>query len=78
MRRIFRQSMIGACSLFAAFAPIGLSFAADANLEGIEFFEKRVRPVLAENCYLCHGSQLQQAKLSLNSPSAILAGGNNG
>lgn len=23
---------------------------------GIEFFEKRVRPLLAENCYRCHGS----------------------
>src|SRR5437762_6678580 len=27
--------------------------------EQTEFFEKRVRPVLAERCYNCHGSRMQ-------------------
>src|SRR5262245_48759146 len=45
---------------------------------GIEFFEKKVRPVLAENCYPCHGAKRQRAGLRLDSLSAILAGGDRG
>ena len=25
------------------------------DVDGVEFFEKRVRPVLADNCFKCHG-----------------------
>ncbi|MDP8245091.1 MAG: PSD1 and planctomycete cytochrome C domain-containing protein [Candidatus Hinthialibacter antarcticus] len=71
----YRQIFVGAYALFALCSVAPLAF---SNDDGVEFFEKRVRPVLAKNCYLCHGSQLQQAKLSLNSPAAILAGGDSG
>jgi hypothetical protein len=36
------------------------------------FFETRVRPVLAERCYDCHGSVRQSAGLRLDSRAAIL------
>jgi hypothetical protein len=26
--------------------------------EGLEFFEKKIRPILAEKCYACHSSTL--------------------
>ena len=32
-----------------------------------EFFEKRIRPVLATNCYACHGSDKQSGGLRLDS-----------
>jgi hypothetical protein len=32
----------------------------------IEFFEKHVRPVLAEHCYSCHGTEKQKADLRLD------------
>jgi len=38
---------------------------------GAEFFEKRIRPVLAERCYGCHSSQLKEPKgdLRLDAPA---------
>ena len=40
-----------------------------------EFFEKEVRPVLAENCYSCHGPKKQKSGLRLDSRDFILKGG---
>lgn len=44
----------------------------------IEFFEKYVRPALAEHCYSCHGPQKQNAGLRLDTSAGIRAGGDNG
>jgi hypothetical protein len=46
--------------------------------EQVEFFEKKVRPVLAEQCYKCHGPEKQKAELRLDSRAAILKGSDNG
>ena len=46
--------------------------------EVLEFFEKRVRPVLASHCYDCHGPQLQQGELRLDSREGVLKGGTRG
>lgn len=43
-----------------------------------EFFEKRVRPVLAENCFGCHGEKKQQGGLRLDSLAALQRGSDNG
>ena len=43
-----------------------------------EFFEKNVRPVLAANCYACHGKDAQQAGLRVDSRAALLKGGDSG
>ena len=51
--------------------------AAEAG-SGVEFFERKVRPLLAENCYSCHGEEKQKAKLRLDSPAGIRAGGESG
>jgi hypothetical protein len=42
--------------------------------EQIEFFEKKVRPLLAENCYSCHGEKKQSGGLRLDTAAAIKAG----
>lgn len=44
---------------------------------GAEFFESRVRPVLAKNCYNCH-TQSEQGGLRLDSRERILDGGKSG
>src|SRR5260370_17097041 len=36
----------------------GSLFGQSPNPEGIEFFEKNVRPLLAARCYGCHSSKL--------------------
>jgi len=46
--------------------------------EAIAFFEKNVRPILAENCWKCHGAEKQKGGLRLDSLESILAGGESG
>jgi hypothetical protein len=46
----------------------------------IEFFEKRVRPILAERCYECHsrGKGKKRGELVLDDRAAVLRGGDSG
>ena len=41
----------------------------------LEFFERSVRPVLAERCYSCHGPEKAKNDLRVDSRSALLEGG---
>ena len=52
----------------------------EPSREGLEFFEKRIRPALAENCYACHSekSKKPQGGLLLDSIEAMLKGGVSG
>jgi Protein of unknown function (DUF1553)/Protein of unknown function (DUF1549)/Planctomycete cytochrome C len=53
---------------------------AASTKEGVEFFEKFIRPVLAERCYECHSAQARKlkGKLLLDSQAGIAKGGENG
>lgn len=44
----------------------------------LTFFETNVRPLLAENCYACHGAEKQKGGFRLDSREAILTGGESG
>jgi len=46
---------------------------------GLEFFENRIRPVLAQHCYECHNS-VDKAKggLALDYKAALMKGGESG
>ena len=46
--------------------------------EAVEFFEKKVRPVLAEHCCSCHGPKKQRAGLRLDTAAGVKAGADNG
>ncbi len=48
-----------------------------AAAEGIEFFEKHIRPLVAQNCLSCHGDK-KQGGLQLDSRSAMLEGSDSG
>jgi hypothetical protein len=50
------------------------------DAEGAEFFEKKIRPVLAERCYQCHSAQSEKLKggLLLDSRAGLLKGGDDG
>ncbi len=57
------------------------AFIAVAGLLGddrVEFFENRVRPLLATKCWTCHSSQTQQGGLRLDSREGALRGGSRG
>src|SRR5262249_21872383 len=49
--------------------------AADSEPANIEFFEKKIRPVLVENCYKCHGNGNKKGQLQLDSRAGMLKGG---
>jgi hypothetical protein len=52
--------------------------AAEPTPEALEFFETKVRPVLADRCFKCHGPEKQKASLRLDSRGALTAGGESG
>lgn len=54
------------------------TLAADPPREQVEFFEKHVRPVLAEHCYSCHGPKKQNAGLRLDTAAGLRAGADSG
>lgn len=72
--------------MLAAFAACLLSVrvavaAADgpADSSTVEFFEKQIRPLLAQNCLACHSSRsARQGGLALDSRAAMLHGGSRG
>ncbi len=45
------------------------------DADGMEFFEKRVRPLLAARCQSCHGALKQKGNLRLDSRAGALKGG---
>ncbi len=49
-----------------------------AEEANIEFFETRIRPLLAEHCYDCHGEKKQKGGLRLDSRESTLKGGDSG
>jgi hypothetical protein len=59
----------------------GVALSADPQSfppDQIEFFEKNIRPVLAERCYSCHGAHKHQNGLRLDSREAIIRGSDYG
>lgn len=52
--------------------------AAKPSPAALKFFESKVRPVLAENCFQCHGEKKQRGSLRLDSFATILEGGDQG
>ncbi len=49
-----------------------------ADAAGVEFFEKRVRPILSARCQGCHGPAKQKGGLRLDARETVLAGGSTG
>ena len=46
--------------------------------DGDEFFESKIRPVLAEQCLKCHGEKKAKGGLRLDSRAGWEKGGDNG
>ncbi|WP_145259211.1 PSD1 and planctomycete cytochrome C domain-containing protein [Calycomorphotria hydatis] len=78
--RTHRRFLLLTCVVaFAAF--IGLQAvlqAAGPQDQKIAFFEERIRPLLLERCIECHGGELQESSLRLDSRDSILKGGISG
>src|SRR5580704_14613869 len=64
---------------------IGASLSAHAQTAQLttaqlDFFESKIRPVLADNCYKCHSTQAEKDKagLLLDTREGVLKGGDDG
>ncbi len=69
----FRRTLV---PLAAAWFLVGLR----AESTRVEFFEQRIRPVLAEHCFECHSADAKSVKggLRLDHRAAVLVGGDSG
>src|SRR5215475_1998681 len=65
---------LGLCVFLGALQTAG---AADP---GVEFFEKKIRPILVEQCYACHSkdAKKQRGGLLLDTKAALRKGGKSG
>jgi len=57
-----------------------MAMCAAIDAPGIEFFEKKIRPLLADRCYKCHSQQSEKVRggLLLDSKEGVLKGGDTG
>ena len=68
---------VNACSISFLLA-LGLGASAEANPAHDKFFEEKVRPLLSEHCFSCHGDSKQKSGLRLDSREGLLKGGKGG
>ena len=67
-------------AMLVALLTVALQADEQSEKAGIEFFEKKIRPVLAKHCYECHSatSKKVQGGLLLDSRRTLLKGGESG
>src|SRR6476620_6762654 len=83
--RNFREALSPKLARRVGFAGFALVFtaytnAADLSPAQTQFFENKIRPILANNCYKCHSQQAEKVKagLLLDSREGLLKGGESG
>jgi hypothetical protein len=79
-RGAVRSMLKLACAAFVASLIGGSAPAATLSKAQSDFFENKVRPVLADHCYKCHSTKAEKLKggLLLDSREAVLKGGDSG
>jgi cytochrome c553 len=76
-----RQRILIAWSLLALIAAASSAAHGQttSSQKDVEFFEKKIRPILAENCYACHSAETKPAgNLRVDDRNGLLAGGSTG
>lgn len=65
---------------FGTFCPCSGGQSKSTASTNIDFFEKKIRPVLVENCYRCHSSEAKKARAGLlvDTRDGLLKGGDSG
>ena len=77
IKKTFRKKLFCRSVIFFVFLFAQLILAANQNTN---FFEKKIRPVLSENCYECHSAKSKELKagLLLDRKAGWERGGKNG
>ncbi len=76
-RTVARLECFGILALVLSF-PLFAQSPVQVTFEQADFFEKRIRPVLIQNCQMCHNAKAKTASLDLTTGAGILAGGQSG
>jgi cytochrome c553 len=58
--------------------PAGAQHPTKPTPEQEDFFESKIRPLLVDHCWDCHGEDVQESGFRMDSRTSILAGGNSG
>ena len=74
----FRSIFLSLGGLATLTLPLGQAETAAFPPESIQFFENKIRPLLADNCFECHDAKKHKGNLLLTSREAILKGGDSG
>jgi mono/diheme cytochrome c family protein len=78
LRQLFTLSTVAGGLLLCVATPHAVGQQKQPSASQIEFFEKSVRPVLAANCFECHGPMKQKGRLRLDSRPMMMEGGSSG
>src|SRR6516164_897259 len=80
MTSLSRLVFLFALAGFLAAVPVKAGEPAPADQpDRVEFFEKKVRPILVNNCHACHSADTKPAGgLRVDDRNGLLAGGNAG
>ncbi|HEV7221971.1 MAG TPA: c-type cytochrome domain-containing protein, partial [Pirellulales bacterium] len=76
--RWWLAAWIVCCAAAPAQASESAGGPSNADEAGAEFFERKIRPLLSQHCSACHGRGRNKGGLSLESRTALLAGGDSG
>src|SRR6516164_3629671 len=71
---LWSAALIGLAPAAAADGPSG----PDQPAKAAQFFETKIRPILAGSCVKCHGEKKTRGGLRLDSRAALLEGGDSG
>ena len=74
------RSRWNAILLVVCWAALPAAQGAEADPKGVEFFEKKIRPVLVEHCYKCHSAEANKSKggLVVDTRAGLRDGGESG
>src|ERR1051326_669354 len=67
------------CTLHFAFCTaVCIALAQSPSPTALQLYEKKIRPLFAQQCYPCHGPKQQQSGLRLDRAADLRKGGNRG
>src|SRR5258708_22795060 len=77
---LFKEKGLSLCLGALVLSGLGRAGSAQEPSRDLEFFEKKIRPVLMGRCYSCHSTKAEKLKgsLYLDSREAFLKGGDTG
>ena len=78
-RRLARVFATVATMLATTCSTVCFTAAARGDSAAVTFFEKKIRPLLAENCYTCHSANTNPSSgLRVDDRNGLLIGGGRG